>query len=159
MHQRKVSPESHTMRTQSASDLFGQAKDVRLRWIPDILWILQPLFYKWDCLNSTPIAECIAGHIQTACSLLLPLCMWRFAHVCSLRNVVFCSLPAICGSSFEVFFANSFSPCYGKNQRKLFSVLRRRSHDLLRRNHKRGDLAVWYHVMLFFLLRKLWHFD
>lgn len=80
------------MCTQAAFDLFGQVKDVRRFWIPDILWILQPLFYKWDCLNSTPTAECIAGHIQTECSLssrdVPVLCMWGFAHVCSLRNAV-----------------------------------------------------------------------
>lgn len=77
---------------QAAFDLFGQVKDARHFWIPDILWILQPLFYNWECLNSTPMAECIAGHIQTECSLsskdVPALCMWGFAHVCSLRNVV-----------------------------------------------------------------------
>lgn len=39
-----------------------------------------------------PVAECIAGHIHTECSLsskdVPVLCMWGFAHVCSLRNVV-----------------------------------------------------------------------
>lgn len=39
-----------------------------------------------------PLAECIAGHIHTECSLsskdVPVLCMWGFAHVCSLRNVV-----------------------------------------------------------------------
>lgn len=76
---------------QAVFHLFGQVTDVRYFKIPDILWNLQPLFYKWVCLHSTPVAERIAGYIQTACSLFSegsPVCMWGFAHVCSLRNVV-----------------------------------------------------------------------
>lgn len=53
------------MCTQAASDLFGQAKDARRLGIPDILRILQPLFYKRDRLSSTsPTAESIAGHTK-----------------------------------------------------------------------------------------------
>lgn len=109
--------------TQAAFDLFGQVKDGRRFWIPDISWILQPLFYKWDRLNSTPMAECIAGHIQTECSFFgedLPvLCMWGLAHVCSLRNVVLFFTRHL-WLFFEVFFPDSFSYCYEKPNMSCF---------------------------------------
>lgn len=82
----------HTCARRPPSVCLGKWKDARRVWIPDILWILQLLFYEWDCLKSAPVAECIAGHTQTEFSLSSEdspvLRMRGFAHVCSLRNAV-----------------------------------------------------------------------
>lgn len=86
---------SHVL-TGCSFDLFGQAYDVRLRWIPDILWILQPLFYKGDRLSSTPMAECITGHTFRL-HVSSPAQLFAFcAHVRSLRNALFFSVSHIC---------------------------------------------------------------
>lgn len=84
-------------------------------WIPDVWWILQSLFYKCG-LSKLHLPEPSAS--QDIYKLLhapappgsryLPARMWGFAHVCSLRNAVFCSLPAICGFFFEVFSQTPF---------------------------------------------------
>lgn len=76
---------------QAVFHLFGQVTDVRHFKIPDILWNLQPLFYKWVCLQSTPVAERIAGYIQTACSLFKR----RFA--CVHVRVCTCVFAQECG--------------------------------------------------------------
>lgn len=106
---------------QAVFHLFGQVTDVRYFKIPDILWNLQPLFYKWVCLHSTPVAERIAGYIQTACSLFSegsPVCMWGFAHVCSLRNVVLFFTRQL-WLFFEVFSQTPFLTVMKKKKKSL----------------------------------------
>lgn len=148
--------------TQAAFDLFGQVKDVRHFWIPDILWILQPLFYKWDRLNSTPIAQCIAGHIQTECSLSSedsPVCCacegW---HMCVHSGMWFLfftppSVAFLWGISPE-----SFSYCHEKSNMSCFLEC---SHDLLW-----NMPSVWQKewtwlcdIIAVFAQRELCHFD
>lgn len=107
---------SHVL-TGCSFDLFGQAYDVRLRWIPDILWILQPLFYKGDRLSSTPMAECITGHTFRL-HVSSPAQLFAFcAHVRSLRNALFFSVSHICSP----FSLTCFSQ---KNERELWDVIR-----------------------------------
>lgn len=105
--------------------VWASEKDTRHFWIPDILWILQPLLYEWDRLNSTPVAECIAGHIQPerfACVCFA--CEGFFAHVCSLRNAVLFFTPAICGAfSLEVFSQSPFLTVMKRTQYELFARL------------------------------------
>lgn len=132
--------------TKAAFDLSEQAKDARRFWIPDILWILQPLFYKWDRLNSTPTAECIAGHIQTRCSpsakdlacvVHVRLCTCVFTQECG-----FVLYPPSVAFLWGIF-PDSFPCCYEKPNTSCFLDRSERSPRLwntpvssVRQNHK-----------------------
>lgn len=71
----------------------------------------------------------LAGHIQTACSLCSEDCMWGFAHVCSLGNVVLFFTRHL-WLFFEVFSQTPFLTVVKILIQDVFSA-RMRSHDLL----------------------------